>query len=389
MRIGFFSWESLYSIPVGGLAVHVTELAAALRRRGNEVHVFTRIAPDQKIYEIIDGVHYHRCSFPFNSHLIQEMSDMGKSMAYHFFEAENAFGNFDVIHGHDWHVVNALDEIKKARNKKVFFTLHSSQFGRDGNAFNGGESVQIKNIEWYGTYIADRVITCSNTMKEETRWIHRIPDWKMRVVNNGVSLNNFNGSLDPWQDVKKNYGMAPLDPMILFVGRMTYQKGPDLLLEAIPEVLKDYGHAKFVFVGDGDMKHCLESKARQLNVAHAVTFTGYIPEQEKINIIKACDCVVVPSRNEPFGIVVLEAWASGKPVIATDGTGAGEIVWHEVTGLRVQKSPESIALGIKAVFSDFEGARQMGINGRFAAETAFSWDKIAEDTLSVYRELVQ
>ncbi len=387
MRIGLFSWESLHSIPVGGLAVHVTELAAALERRGHEVHVFTRIGQNQSTYEVIDGVHYHRCPFDFDSDFPQEMVNMSRSMAYHFFEAEKAFGNFDIIHGHDWHVVNALDEIKKARNEKTFFTLHSNQYGRDGNAFNGGKSEHIKGVEWYGTYIADRVITCSYTMKQETEWIHRVPDWKMRVVYNGISFHKFNGYLDPWHDVKKYYGMGPMDPMVLFVGRITYQKGPDLLIEAIPHVLKDYGHAKFVFVGDGDMKHYLEHRARQLNIDYAIRFTGYIPEQQKINLLKACDCVVVPSRNEPFGIVVLEAWAASKPVIATHETGAGEIVWHDVTGLRVYKYPESIAWGIKNIFSNFEKARWMGRNGRYAVEKAFSWDEIAEKTLNVYKEL--
>lgn len=186
MRIGLFSWESLRSISVGGLAVHVTELAAALERRGHEVHVFTRIGQNQNMYEIVDGVHYHRCPFNFNSDFIHEMNDMSKSMVYHYFETEKAFGDFDVIHGHDWHVVNTLDEIKKARNEKTFFTLHSNQYGRDGNAFNGGKSDHIKGVEWYGTYIADRVITCSNTMKQESEWIHKIPYWKMRVVYNEI-----------------------------------------------------------------------------------------------------------------------------------------------------------------------------------------------------------
>lgn len=387
MRIGLFSWESLHSIAVGGIAVHVTELAAALQRKGHEVHVFTRIGPNQKIYEIIDGVHYHRCPFASNHDLVGEMDNMSKSMAYYFFETENVSGNFDIIHGHDWHVVNALDEIKKARNKKVIWTLHSNQFGRDGNHFHNGKSADIKNIEWYGSYIADRVIVCSQTMKSETQWIHRIPEWKMRVIHNGISAHRFNGFVDPWQDVKKKYGIGPMDPMAVFVGRMTHQKGPDLFLESIPDILNSNKDAKFVFIGEGDMKSHLENRARQLNVAHAVRFTGYLPENEKMNLLKACDCVVVPSRNEPFGIVVLEAWAAGKPVIATHGTGAGEIVWHDVTGLKVYQSPNSIGWGVKTMFSNFERARWIGGNGRLAAEDSFSWDKIADYTLNVYKEL--
>lgn len=389
MRIGLFSWESLHSISVGGIAVVVTELAAALQRKGNEVHVFTRIGPNQKIYEVIDGVHYHRCPFNFSSDFIHEMTNnMCKSMAHYFFETENVSGGFDIIHGHDWHVVNALDEIKKARNKRVVFTLHSSQYGRDGNHFHDGPAKAILNQEWYATYIAERLIVCTNTMRGEIERIHRVPGDKVRVIPNGIWARNFNGFIDPWKDAKSKYGIGPLDPMLAFVGRMTYQKGPDLLVEAIPSVLHDYPNAKFVFIGDGYMKQQLQDRVNQLNVGHAVRFTGYLPDVEKANLLKACDALIVPSRNEPFGIVVLEAWSCGKPVIATHGTGAGEIVWHDVTGLKVYQDSNSIAWGAKSILSNLDKAKWMGGNGRKAAEESFTWDNIAEQTLNVYRELV-
>jgi len=386
MRIAFFSWESLHSIQVGGLACVTTELAAALERKGNEVHVFTRIGPGQREYEVIDGVHYHRCHFPFNSDFIQEMKNMSHSMAESFFGCENVSGRFDIVHGHDWHVTFALDRIKKERNKKVVWTIHSNQYGRDGNKHNGGKAKVINDIEWYGTYVADRLITCSDTMKKETQWLHRVPDWKMRVIPNGISFHHFDGWINP-EPVKRKYEIGPTDPTVLFVGRMTHQKGPDLLLEAVPNVLGDYPRAKFVFVGDGYTRIHLESKARQLGVAHAAKFMGYIPENEKIDLFKACDCVAIPSRNEPFGVVTLEGWAAGKPVIATHGTGAGELVWHEVTGLKVYENPHSICWGIKQLFSDFEKARWMGRNGRRAVETVFNWDNVADQTLRVYHEL--
>ncbi|MCS7135331.1 MAG: glycosyltransferase family 4 protein, partial [Candidatus Aenigmarchaeota archaeon] len=171
--------------------------------------------------------------------------------------------------------------------------------------------------------------------------------------------------------------------------RITYMKGPDLLVEAIPEVLREYPHAKFVFAGDGDMKHWLERRVHELGIAHAVRFTGWIHDfNQKADLLKAVDAVCVPSRNEPFGVVVLEAWSAGKPVIATHGTGAGEIVWHEVTGVRVYQTPNSIAWGIKYIFSDFERARWMGRNGRRAAEEAFNWDNIAKHLDKFYGELV-
>jgi len=387
MRIAHFSWESLHSIRTGGISAVVTELAAAQERMGHEVHVFTRLGPGQKEYEVIDGIHYHRCPFAFASTLIQEMHNMSKSMAHRFFDCENYSGGFDIIHGHDWHVVPALDEIRNARGKKIVWTLHSNQYGRDGNNFHNGGAEAIQGLEWHGTYIADRVITCTNRMKEETQWIHRVPEEKMKVIYNGIHANKFEGWIDQGE-VKKRFNIGPLDPMVLFIGRMTHQKGPDMLLEAIPDVLKDFPQARFVFAGDGDMKNYLVDKSRQLGIEHAVRFTGFIPENDKVDLLRACEVVCVPSRNEPFGIVVLEAWSAGKPVITIHGTGAGDIVWHNATGLKVYGFPNSIAWGVKNIFSDFEKAKWMGRNGRYAAETEFNWDKIAAETLKVYEELV-
>ena len=386
MKIAFFSWESLHSIPVGGLSVHVTELAAALERMGNEVHVFTRIGNNQRLYEVVDGVHYHRCPFAFNSNLIHEMNNMCSSMLYYFWETEK-FVNFDIIHGHDWHVVNALDQLKKA-GKRIVFTLHSTQFGRDGNHFHDGIAQDIRNIEWYGTYIAERLIVCSNSMKEEVKRIYQVPEDKIRVIPNGIWAYRFDGEVDAWRDVKRNLGMGVYDPLVVYVGRMTKQKGPDLLLEAVPLVLQEFPACKFVFVGDGYLRGELERRAKELGLDSIVFFTGYISNEEKLKIMKASDCIVVPSRNEPFGIVVLEAWSCRKPVIATHGTGAGELVWHSFNGLKVYTEPSSIAWGIRELLRYPEKARWMGENGREAVEKIFTWDRVAQETMRVYEELM-
>jgi len=389
MRIALFSWESLHSIAVGGLAVHVTELAAALQRLGNEVHVFTRIGPNQGMYSYIDGVHYHRVSFQFDSDLIRELTvNMARSMVERFFEVENIYGKFDIVHGHDWHVVTVLDELKRA-GKKVVFTLHSTQYGRDGNNFFDGKAKIIRDLEWFGTYVADRVIVCSQTMKEEIMNIYQVPDWKIRVIPNGIWARNFDGEIDPYHDVKKHFGFGVFDPLIVFVGRMTHQKGVDILLEAVPLVLQEFPNAKFIFIGDGYMKPQLEKRAYELGLLNkSVFFTGYVSDEWKTKIVKASDCMVVPSRNEPFGIVVLEAWSCKKPVIATIGTGAGELIWHGINGYKVYLNPESIAWGIKEILRNPSHAKYMGENGRKIAETVFHWDNIAKQTLRVYQEIL-
>jgi len=385
MRIAMFSWESLHSIAVGGIAPHVTELAAALERAGNEVHVFTRMGQGQQQYEVIEGVHYHRCSFDSNPNFIHKMDSMCRSFAYHFFQTENVSGNFDIIHGHDWMTANALAEIRNARNKKTVFTLHSTEYGRCGNVFHGGQSKDIRNLEWYGGFVADKIITTSETIKKEAEWIYKFEDRKIAEIPNGISLQKFDGFIDPWKSVKKGHGVGVWDPVCLFVGRMVLQKGADLLLEAIPSVSNAFPDAKFFFIGDGHMRSGLEQKANQLGIQHVTRFPGYVLESDLINFYKACDVVCIPSRNEPFGIVVLEAWAAGKPIVVTHN--GFDFVRHDVNGLKVDAAPDSIAWGLKSIFSDLKRAKLMGSNGRKTAE-GFSWDNIARTTMDVYEEVL-
>ena len=384
MRIAIFSWESMHSICVGGVGVHVSELASALERKGNEVHVFTRMGDsNQPWYERIYGVHYHRCPFDRNPDFIEEVNNMCRSFVDTFFRTENVTGPFDVIHSHDWLTSNALVWIKQVRPSKAVLTIHSTEYGRCGNNFHNGNSARIRDHERHGTYCADHVISVSNTLKGEIQWMYNVPDWKVDVVYNGVNYRNFDGWIDP-AAVRRYYGIGPMDPMVLFVGRIVYQKGPDLLIEAIPSILKYYENAKFVFAGDGEMRWGVEDRAKQIGVHHATRFIGFSNGWKLSDLYKAADVVCMPSRNEPFGIVLLEAWSAGKPVVATSNGGPGEIIWHDITGLKVYPNPESIAWGIGTVFSDFDHAKWMGSNGRIAVETAFSWDVVADQVMDVY-----
>jgi len=374
----------LHSITVGGVGGQVTELAAALERKGHEVHVFTRMGPGQRWYERIDGVHYHRCPFNLNPDFVEEINNMCRSFVHHVFQTEDYIGNhFDVVHAHDWLATNAMIWIKQGRGRKGILTVHSTEYGRCGNDFYGGRSARVRELERAGTYWADRVITVSQALKNEVMWMYEVPDWKASVVYNGVNLHHFDGWVNPgW--IKGRYGIGPTDPMVLFAGRMVYQKGPDLLVEAIPYVLKFYPRAKFVFAGDGEMRQSVEQRAHHLNVSHATRFIGFKSGGDLIDLFKACDVVCVPSRNEPFGIVVLEAWSAGKPVVASLNGGPNEYVWHEVNGLKIYPNPGSIAWGLGTLFTNFEWARWMGQNGRIAVEAAFTWDAIGDQVLSVY-----
>ena len=386
MRIALLSWESLHSIAVGGVAVHVTELAAALDRREHEIHVFTRQGQSQPGYDFIDGVHYHRCPFALTTNFVDEVNNMCRAFVDAVLAVEDTVGSFDVVHAHDWLASNAAVWVKEGRGRRAVLTMHSTEYGRNGNRFLGGQAARVQEHERHGTYCADRVITVSNQLKAETRWLYEVPDWKVQTIYNGVSTPQFDYAVDAGE-VKRRYAMGPLDPMILFVGRMVVQKGPDILVRTMPSILRHYPHAKFVFVGDGHMKEDVCRIGHQLGVAHAMRVLGVVRGRELTNLFKACDVVAVPSRNEPFGIVILEGWSAHKPVVSTKRGGPAEFVWHEINGLHVDDTPESVAWGLETLIADHDRCRWMGRNGRATVDAAFSWDSIAEQTEMVYRSV--
>lgn len=388
-KIAMFSWESLHSIAVGGVAPHLTELAAGLERRGHEVHVYVRTGIDQPSYERIDGVHVHRISFQLSPDFVQEISNMCDAMVHFMLETERYMNApFDIVHAHDWLSAPALINVKRHHDRRCVFTVHSTEFGRCGNIVYGGQSARIRAIEAEAISFADRVVGVSGVLCDEIKE-HYSFDWdKLRCVYNGINCLRYDGNLWDPAEVRAQYGVGPMDPMVLFVGRMATQKGPDILIEAIPAVLAARPDAKFVLVGDGYMKESLIGRVHELGVAGSVNFPGAMSGQPLVDLFKATDLVAIPSRNEPFGIVTLEAWASNKPVVVTKSGGPREFVWHDNDGYLVDASGEGMAWGICNAFANFAHMRYMGERGRVKAAFQFSWDNIAENINNVYDELL-
>jgi len=385
MRIAICAWETLHSIAVGGLAVHATELAAALERAGHQVHVFTRRGPLQRGYERIDGVHYHRVPFAWHVDFLEEMLELNRSLVREIWAVEDGLHfEFDVVHCHDWLTAAAGEWAKVGRGRRFVLTMHSTEFGRNGNNFYGGRCQRVHDAEWRGCYEAARIITVSAALRDELAWLYQVPRDKMSVIYNGVSFHHFDGPFDPGA-VKSQIGIGPWDPMVLFSGRMTQQKGPDILMESLPLLHGANPKAKFVFMGDGDMRWPLQQRARDLKMEHVCRFVGHRTGRGLVEMFQAADLVAVPSRNEPFGIVILEAWSAYKPVVATTHGGPNEFVWHGVTGLKAPPAVPDMTSALAELMGDWDRARWMGHNGRVAVERAFSWDRVAAETVAVYR----
>ncbi len=388
MRIALLSWESKHSIAVGGLAEHVSELGVALHDRGHEVHLFTRIGPGQSGYEHIDGVHYHRCPYEPHPDFLVDNERMCNSFVWHLAETESFLSApFDIVHGHDWLSVRALQRAKNDHGRSAVMTMHSTEFGRCGNQLFEGQSRRIRELEWEGAYVAERVICVSGALRSEIGDLYNVPADKADVIYNGVDVSRFDAKVSTRQ-ARRHYSIGADDPMILFAGRMTRQKGPDILVEALPNLLADHPKAKFVFAGEGDLRVGLERRVADLGVAPATRFVGHRAGRDLVTLFKSADLVCVPSRNEPFGIVILEAWSARKPVVATLNGGPAEFVKHEDTGLTVSDDRDAIGWGVGTVLADRTMGRQMGSAGRREAEAHFSWDVIAGETERVYQSVL-
>jgi len=370
-KIAFFCWESMYSDRVGGLANATTYLAQELAKN-NEVHFFTRGDRDFSF----NGVHYHTVR-PDGGNIVEYCRNMSLAMVNRFREFD--LTPFDILHFHDWHVTEALHLLQ---DRNTIFTYHSTEYGRNGNEHGcWAEYHEICGKEWYAGLIARQVTTVSNVLREEVMHLYQVPDWKIRVFPNGVIPEQFDVDLDQGS-IKAEMGIHPYAPTILYIGRMAVQKGPDLLLDALPRVKEEYWGMQVIMAGDGGMRPWLTQVAHDRGLP--VRFPGYISDAEYVRLLNAADLVVIPSRNEPFGIVLPEAWSAGRPVVACDVGGLHENIESYRDGIKVPVSADCIADGICQALEDTDRLSKFGRTGRSKVYRQFRWEGIAKSLDGMY-----
>lgn len=232
---------------------------------------------------------------------------------------------------------------------------------------------------------ASHVIVTSKRLMNEVMSIYAVPAGKLNIVPNGITRGKIKRVVDS-SKVKERYGIRRSSRTVLFCGRMVHQKGPDMLVEAVPKVTKKFKDIVFVFAGDGNLRtKCIE-KARKLGVTGKCRFLSYVSEPEKEALLNACDIVCVPSRNEPFGIIVLEAWDACKPVVATE---AVSIIKNFEDGLLAYIQPESLAWCINRLLGNPEEMKKLARAGNKRIEAEFSWNTIAKNTEAIYYSVYQ
>ncbi len=386
MRIAMITWEYPPRI-VGGIARHCEGLAKALSKQGHEVHVFTLDFPGAPDYEENEGIRIYRTR-----------SEIGHPnfltwvlLFNHFIEKRMAGAsrliNFDVLHVHDWLTAPCSIGFKHFIQKPLVFTAHSTENGRSG--LHIPDSFTIDGLEWWSTYEANKIIVASGSMKGEVCGHFNVSDNKVDIIPNGIDASKYDGSVDKGA-VRSRFGIQPHEKLILCVGRLVPQKGIEYLIHSVPIVARRRPEAKFIIVGDGWYRDHLEWIANTTGHRWRITFTGFIPDWDLVQLTKSADVMVVPSIYEPFGIVALEGMAAGVPVVATQVGGLTEFIQHDRTGVLVYpRNPESIAWGIDYALSNPGHADWLVKNARDAVQKAYSWEAIAKKTAKLYEQVIE
>jgi glycogen(starch) synthase len=384
-----FSWEFPPRV-IGGISPHVCNLSRSLAKNDVKVHVVTCDFPDAPAHEVIDDVEVYRIDsyknpspdfatwvYLMNMNMQREAAAIAAKLPY----------QIDVFHAHDWLVADAGIGLKHVFRKPLLVTMHSTEIGRRDGLHTATERM-IHETEAWLTYEAWRVVCCSNYMVQHVKWAFGLPNDKLAMVPNGVNPHVYS-SLEN-QDLKEfrsKYAM-PQEKIVLYVGRLVYEKGIHILINAVPKVLAKVD-AKFVIVGSGYMQEQLSNIVKSMGLEHKVLFTGFVDEVSLQKLQKVADVSVVPSMFEPFGIVALEAMAAKSPVVVSDTGGLSEIVEHDASGVKVYpNNADSLAWGIIKVLADDGYAKHIRENAYKKILEKYDWDKIAQQTRGMYEAVL-
>ena len=393
-RVLILSWEYPPLIE-GGLARHVRKLAEALVSQGLGVDVLTRglptLTPPERSGgpEEIGGVRIHRVRAPEWPLELDRFVEWVRQMNEDMLGAGEALAqenSYELVHGHDWLVARASKRLADRLEVPYVTTIHATEHGRHQGWVADPPQSHIHSIERWMARRADAVIVCSYYMRGHVADIFDIDERRVRVIPNGVDPSELRPSGD-LQALRGEFA-APEEKLVLLVGRLVYEKGFQLALDALPSVIERVGGLRFLVAGSGTHEAELKAQTKRLGLDEHGTFVGWIGDDVLHSLYRIADLCVVPSIYEPFGLVALEAMASGCPCIVADTGGLREVVpGGERVGLRFNGGdPEHLAVMIERLLVD-EALRDRLVTQASEHVLSFDWDDIAGRTRGIYDEL--
>ena len=388
MRVLILSWEYPPLIE-GGLARHVRKLSENLVRQDVEVHVLTRGQEESPAEEEMEGVVVHRVREPRRPRELGEFVTWIEHMNADMLAAGVELGDrfaFDVVHGHDWLVAVAGDHLAKRFRCPFVVTIHATEYGRHQGWVDKHPQSHIHGVEKWMANRAERVVTCSAYMREHVADIYGLDEERVTVIPNGIDPSDL-VPVDDLEALRARFA-APSDRLVLLVGRLVYEKGFQIALEALPGLISRLGNVRFLVAGSGTAEEELRTQAESLGLDGHGTFLGWIGDDVLHSLYRISDLTVVPSIYEPFGLVALEAMASGCPCLVADTGGLREVVpGDESVGLRFRsRDPDSLGVMAERLLTDD------ALRDRLVAEAqehvlTFDWADVARQAAIVYGEV--
>jgi glycogen(starch) synthase len=391
MRVLLLSWEYPPVIE-GGLARHVRKLAEALVRAGASVDVLTRgAARDTNTRaEEVAGVRVHRVREPSWPRDLDRFVAWVEKMNEDMLVAGESLGDearYDLVHGHDWLVAQASAALADRLDVPYVTTIHATEHGRHQGWVHEQPQAHIHSVESWMARRADAVIVCSYYMRGHAADIFDISEERIAVIPNGIDPGDMQAVGD-LAGLRAEFA-APEEKLVLLVGRLVYEKGFQLALEALPGVIERVPGVRFLVAGSGTHEEALKAQALELGLLEHGGFLGWIGDDVLHSLYRIADLCVVPSIYEPFGLVALEAMASGCPCIVADTGGLREVVpLGERVGLRFNGGDAAhLGVMIERLLVD-ERLRERLVTEASEHVLRFDWDDIAQRTQATYDEIV-
>ena len=388
-RVLILSWEYPPVIE-GGLARHVRKLAEELVEQGTLVDVLTRGREDSPAGEHQHGVTVHRVREPrfprdldrflgWVEQMNEDMLATGRTLAEEH--------TYDLVHGHDWLVAHASAALSDLLEIPYVTTIHATEHGRHQGWVDKPPQSNIHAIERWMAHRANSVITCSHYMRGHAADIYDLDERRITVIPNGIDPSDLR-PVDDLCSLRLQFAQ-PEEKLVLLVGRLVYEKGFQLALDALPEVISKVPGVRFLVAGSGTHEVELKAQAERLGLSEHGVFLGWIGDDALHSLYRIADLCVVPSLYEPFGLVALEAMASGCPCIVADTGGLREVVpAGERVGLRFNGGDAPhLGVMIERLLVN-EELRDRLVTEASEHVLSFDWSDVAQRTTTVYQDLM-
>jgi glycogen synthase len=390
MRALVVSWE-YPPIIEGGLARHVRKLSEQLVAQGVEVHVLTRGGDRLPTREKCHGVNVHRLReppFPRDLRAFMHWVEaMNADIAGRGDELAAELG-FDLVHSHDWLVADGAGRVARRAGRPWLVTVHATEYGRHQGWVDRYPQSHIHAAESEMVHTADHVITCSRYMRSHVADVFGLRARRITAVQNGIDPEDLVPAGGDLAALRARYA-RPDERLVLLVGRLVYEKGFHLALDALAPLVKDPGSVRFLVAGTGSAEADLRRQAGRLGLRPHGTFLGWVGDDELSSLYCIADLCIVPSIYEPFGVVALEAMSSGCLCVVADTGGLREVVPGDGTvGLRFpSRDSAALQMILRRVLTDERLRAQLVAEAREHVRR-FDWGDVARRTAALYERLI-